>query len=123
MRTAITVVKNHKGEWRLLATPDDPLIEQRQAFRQLRADKSHKEYAQAIYQESDGACETLRFITEKEKAERAKSHADAIAQAELDQELIAKAGDKSEERKKAEAEFAKATEQALAEEKKNPTKK
>lgn len=67
MRTAITVGKTHKGEWQLISTPDDNFVEQRKAFRALRVEKSHKDLSFVIYQENDGAAESIRLATPAEK--------------------------------------------------------
>lgn len=90
MRTAITLAKTHTGKWELLATPDDSLIQQKQEFRALRADRAHPKYAIVIYQESDGHAEINRLLTKEAKArieaQRAEDQAAAAAfdQAELE---------------------------------------
>ena len=118
MRTAITLGKTHKGEWEIVATPDDNFMEQRQNFRKLRAEKTHKQFALVQFQESDGHATTVRFITEKEKSEQDKSHAETLAAIKAEQERAEQENNPSAERKKHEAEFAAATQKAEAEEKK-----
>lgn len=77
MRTAITVGKTHKGEWKLLSTPDDNFVEQKKFFRALRVEKAHKDLALVTYQENDGIAETIRLSTpaEKKKADAQRSAA------------------------------------------------
>src|SRR6266487_2016143 len=112
MRTAITVAKTHAGKWQLLATPDDPLIEQKQVFRALRADKAHKVFSLVIYQESDGQIETIRMLTPHQKEDQEKARTKEQSESE--------AYDKSQKGKPDEAKAAvakayeTATERALA---------
>ncbi len=111
-RTAITVARTHKGDWQLLATPDDNLIEQKKNFHALRSSKAHKEFATVIYQESDGHALINRLLTPAAaKAiddQNAKDHAEV---AKFDK-AQAQVKEKNPARAKAADEFKKNEEQA-----------
>ncbi len=93
MRTAITLTKTHAGAWAILGNPDDSLLEQKKNFRALRADKAHADLALAIYQESDGHCETIRFITPQKKEEQAAARQQELREAK--DQAAANAGKKT----------------------------
>ncbi len=91
MRTAVTAAVTHKGEIKILSLPDFPgskggvpVHEQFEAFRKLKYNTSHPEYALVTYQESDGEMLTYRFRSPKAQKEyddlRAKEKADAQAE-------------------------------------------
>lgn len=121
-RTAITIAKTHKGDWQLLATPGDNLLEQKKKFHALRASKAHEQFATVIYQESDGHALINRLLTPAAaKAideQNAKDHAAAAA---FDQAQAA-VKEKNPERAKALAEFKKNEAEAAAAEKKSAKK-
>lgn len=79
MRTAITIACTHKGQWELISTPDVPLLDQRKAFREIRAKRKHPQFALVMFQESDGAASVARLLTPQ-----ASARIEATAKAELD---------------------------------------
>lgn len=61
MRTAKTLALTHDGKEILLSGKAVPIVEQLTAFRQLRCTKTHAEYAEVSYQESDSNEHLVRF--------------------------------------------------------------
>lgn len=105
MRTAITLTKTHAGKWALVASPDVPLLEQKNSFREFRASKAHKEFAEVVYQESDGHRETIRLITPKELSKIEIQAAQDQAESERFDKEAAKRKSHDPKREKIEAEF------------------
>lgn len=62
----MTVVQTHKGDWKLLHSPDDSIHEQQQEFRKLLGNKSHADYAVVILQESTGLHQRRTFLSPKD---------------------------------------------------------
>ncbi len=123
MRTAITISRTHSGKWSLVGTPDDSLLDQKKAFRALRASKSHKDFSEVVYQESDGHREIIRLLTLEAAEKIEKQAASDHSEAKKFDEAESKRKSTSPEREKTEKEFKAKTEAAEKEEAANKPKK
>lgn len=118
MRTAITLTKTHAGKWALASTPDDSMIVQKAAFVSLRVSRHHKDFAEVVYQESDGHRQTLHLMTPDAHEKLEKQSAMDLSEAKKWDEEAAKLKNNDPERLKMEKEFAAKTKAADDEEKK-----
>lgn len=64
MRTATIIAKTHKGDWKLIASPEVPIVDQREQLRTWRGRSTHPDFATLRFQDSDGDIQTLRFQPE-----------------------------------------------------------
>lgn len=87
-RSAFTVARTHKGEWRVLATPAVSLIAQAKAFREMGGQRHHAEFAEVRYQETDGPARILYLRSPEQQEAHEK-----LRKAELD--AAKRAGEKS----------------------------
>lgn len=93
-RTAVTVAKTHKGDWKLLAHPDVPLPDQNQLFKSFLGKKSHEQFAYVQIQESDGLKRHINLLTpadgKKHEERRASELLKAIEAGKLEKEAAEK---------------------------------
>ena len=102
------MAKTHSGKWQTLATPDDSMLDQKKAFRALRASRAHPDFSTVIYQESDGHAEIQRFFTPEVRKKQEEQHARDLAQfqANSDESKAERAAkDSAEARARTEAAF------------------
>jgi hypothetical protein len=90
-RTAVTLAKTHKGEWKLLAHPDVSIVKQLQDFRSILGERSHKEFSLIQLQESDGHVRQVRLRSLDEQKAHDDLRADELKKAKEASEVEAKA--------------------------------
>lgn len=61
MRTAVTIAKSTGGDWKILSSPEVAIHEQKSAFQLMRVTRTHAEFSEVRYQESDGIHIVHRF--------------------------------------------------------------